>query len=861
MKIYLIPVLAVIAFHLIRWIFRRRVAHDLPRLTLLQRLAVRLMLLTSSRKALPVEFRQCPDEAEEEICILFFAPRAVLKLELWVSDLDNVKIREVRLELGDQSWIPCYSLKLSAGEKSEGKITITLADQRLINRIRVSIDPNVDPFEYRCTIKLTEKNYADAALLLSAGNDLKEARFRTALTKYEKYFEHSDANPFVLSQLARLNSHVDKKKEAVEYAIRFYAVGGGEEAGNLYRSLIQDEQFISAAEIKRLQEERAEWQVTGRHGIVRLANHEFFQLGLNDCYFFSRRQIFVVERRAAGRRLTRLDFPLRSGCAVLHTALRLIRADGTEETLPLERFHIGDSPERNIFISLLSERQGTWTLPDLHTGDIVEMIYHTLTDSGSPESNADFFVLQPLVCLHPTLEYLSMWKHAARTEVDLRAYNCDGEFDTRVDSDNRHQVRQLKLERSLPNAGSQGWSDAAQHMPMCACASAGVSWQNVVEKAIARNIGSTELSEILPTEIAEVVAGADDELTKLRLGFYWIRDCIKYGSHVSGKNLIGNPDRGQSIVRARLGDCNDKAYLMALFCKRLGLEVQFVLVSQEPGIVLPDMPANQFDHIIVRTRLAEHWVYLDPTGNLAAFDMLSPALQGMRGLVLDNDAELVELPESPPGTNAIRIWESLTQRDHNWLRGDFKLEVSGMIGRWADELFKEASMEADDLLRGASGVIQRFLPRQILLGIDKDSDTGSSDLLSLSGHHCRCQLSRTGATAIGIIHWREPSLPLYDWRSKNLKGSFEFSFPLEIEVNLEIAGDLRNCLETLSEPLDFENKYCSITSRMHEEPSRVTLQRKIVVLRKRIVAEDLHLVTETLENLERSLQLAIVIRR
>src|SRR5690606_21899698 len=73
----------------------------------------------------------------------------------------------------------------------------------------------------------------------------------------------------------------------------------------------------------------------------------------------------------------------------------------------------------------------------------------------------------------------------------------------------------------------------------------------------------------------------------------------------------------QEVIASGFGDCKDKALLLAVILKRLGIEAAVALTDVDAGPALPEeVPMlGAFDHAIVRIRHdgASHWV--DPTAS------------------------------------------------------------------------------------------------------------------------------------------------------------------------------------------------------------------------------------------------------
>ncbi len=104
---------------------------------------------------------------------------------------------------------------------------------------------------------------------------------------------------------------------------------------------------------------------------------------------------------------------------------------------------------------------------------------------------------------------------------------------------------------------------------------------------------------------------ASDRLTEtLRL----VQDSIRYVGEEMGEGSYV-PRRPSVVIARGYGDCKDKALLLAVSLRHLGIEAVPALVSSTPGLDLPArLPSPlDFDHVIVRAVLNGKVTWLDAT--------------------------------------------------------------------------------------------------------------------------------------------------------------------------------------------------------------------------------------------------------
>ncbi|WP_395541605.1 DUF3857 domain-containing protein [Neotabrizicola sp. sgz301269] len=121
--------------------------------------------------------------------------------------------------------------------------------------------------------------------------------------------------------------------------------------------------------------------------------------------------------------------------------------------------------------------------------------------------------------------------------------------------------------------------------------------------------------------IAALAALSDDAaraITALRM----VQDDLRYVSLSLGEGGI-YARKPEEVVASGFGDCKDKALLLAVMLRRLGIKASVALTSRELGHGLDrEVPMlSAFDHAILRIRLngKDHW--LDPTATHQGGDL------------------------------------------------------------------------------------------------------------------------------------------------------------------------------------------------------------------------------------------------
>jgi hypothetical protein len=266
-----------------------------------------------------------------------------------------------------------------------------------------------------------------------------------------------------------------------------------------------------------------------------------------------------------------------------------------------------------------------------------------------------------------------------------------------------------------------------------------------------------------------------------------VRDRLKYLSLHSAKERSNTPDLAKQIVAAGVADCMDKAYLILQICRHLDIECEYLLASLESGFIVPETPAPQFDHILLRAKLDGEWVYLDATSTTTPFGWIPPQLQGMHVLPLEPPFNLVTVPEESPDKNFVSIDETLVCGEDGTVTGDFALEAGGFPARWWDEQWKGASMTSPDPHRAASLGLRQQLPSATLQKDWKSRQyEPDTQTCGFSGRHTRRNLLPIDGGQVGFADWHTPLFPVYRNLERSWTGMTVFPIPMTYSITCRV---------------------------------------------------------------------------
>ncbi len=210
--------------------------------------------------------------------------------------------------------------------------------------------------------------------------------------------------------------------------------------------------------------------------------------------------------------------------------------------------------------------------------------------------------------------------------------------------------------------------------------------------------------ETLPADYAAKLDGIaqrwSDPADRLTETTRLVQDSIRYVGEEMGEGSYV-PRRPAVVLARGYGDCKDKALLLAVSLKHLGIEAVPALVSTRPGFDLPDrLPSPlMFDHVIVRARLADKILWLDATathrGGRGAgivssdFGYALPIRADQRALERMGDrragtmdvTETFAVDEKAATAMTLHVETTYTDAQADWIRGRVASRGSANIAR------------------------------------------------------------------------------------------------------------------------------------------------------------------------------------
>jgi len=181
------------------------------------------------------------------------------------------------------------------------------------------------------------------------------------------------------------------------------------------------------------------------------------------------------------------------------------------------------------------------------------------------------------------------------------------------------------------------------------------------------------------------------------------------------------PHPAADVFSHQYGDCKDKATLLSTMLRVAGIDSYYVMVDTDRGVVRPDYPSMQFDHVILAIRLPDglstttlyaviddpklgRLLLFDPTDEIVPLGYLPHELQDNYGLLVTPDGgTLVTMPLLPPAVNRLLRTATFTLTRSGDLAGEVK------EARWGGPAGADREVFLDAEPSKRADVLENFL--------------------------------------------------------------------------------------------------------------------------------------------------------
>ncbi|MCM8817996.1 MAG: DUF3857 domain-containing protein [Candidatus Omnitrophica bacterium] len=162
------------------------------------------------------------------------------------------------------------------------------------------------------------------------------------------------------------------------------------------------------------------------------------------------------------------------------------------------------------------------------------------------------------------------------------------------------------------------------------------------------------------------------------------------------------PHSPEEVLKAKYGDCKDKANLLKKMLEVAGIKSYLALVNTDSKIEKEIPFPGQFNHAILAIQRENSYIFLDPTTEVMKYPEIPPYEQGKFSLVCGEKAELIEIPVSPSERNVKRRSILASIDENGNLKGEVELIPTGIFEaslrnslRYLKQIERERSLARD----------------------------------------------------------------------------------------------------------------------------------------------------------------------
>ena len=349
----------------------------------------------------------------------------------------------------------------------------------------------------------------------------------------------------------------------------------------------------------------------------------------------------------ASHRSHRLDYlPDTQHVEVL--AARIIRPDGSEQEAQQSDVQMMDPAVRMYY----DRRLKVIHFASLHPGDVIEL-QTLLADIPASNMFKDYFgTIHPLQSTAPIRELRLTIELPPGRRIGFNKPALAGLVHraTRSPSGTVHSwvvgnVPDVQSEPQMP-----GWTESFAHLHI----STFRTWKEVARWYWGLVKEQYHSDAAIRAAAHQAAKGARTLREKVAAVYNLVVKKTRYVALAFGIHTY-KPYSATQVFARKFGDCKDKAMLITVMLKELGVRAYPVLIRTSPGGKVATQPPSlaPFDHAIVYVPALK--LFLDGTAERTGSGELPYADQGMLALIIDGgDGQLVVTPVLPAQSNRIQ---------------------------------------------------------------------------------------------------------------------------------------------------------------------------------------------------------------
>ena len=357
--------------------------------------------------------------------------------------------------------------------------------------------------------------------------------------------------------------------------------------------------------------------------------------------------------------------------AARFTSVRVYRADGTVDEIPVESTLDYAAPARAIYWGARQiEKHGfTYALLDgTASADDERFI---------PPMRGHFYDIVPFWVSTPTIlkNYTVSVPQGKHVQYEFYQGTCSPS----VRYADGRQILSFTVSNIWPFHSEANMVDLYDVAPKLMLSSTD-SWRDksLWFHGVNEDYGSFDPTPEAQAKVDELLRGIDDPMRKIAVLTHWVADNMRYSGISMGKGEGYTLHNTRTNFTDRCGVCKDKAALLISMLRMAGIEAYPAMTMA--GSRIEAIPADHFNHCVAVVKLDDGtYMPLDPTWVPFSRELWSSAEQQQNYLPgIPEGSDLCLTPLSAPENHYFRIKATSRLDARGKLTGSFVVEAEGL---------------------------------------------------------------------------------------------------------------------------------------------------------------------------------------
>ena len=398
-----------------------------------------------------------------------------------------------------------------------------------------------------------------------------------------------------------------------------------------------------------------------------------------------------------------------------------------------------------------------------------------------------------------------------------------------------YSFRATSIPKVDTEPGMPGFTDVAAYVHV----STYKTWEEVAGWYRGLVAEQLQTNPAIHDAVSEAVRGAPDERARIRAVYDLVVRKTRYVGLEFGIHGY-QPYRTTQVFARKFGDCKDKASLLLVMLREIGVDASLVLARTRHGGDLDPEPASlaPFDHAIVY--VPKYDLFLDGTAEFSGADELPAQDQDIPVLIV-SEGKLRRTPVLAAGKNRVAT-EQLVQLDASGAaRVDEHVSVGGEVAHEWRSHYQSPGERAERYGKAWAqkhpGSHVETVDMPTLTDLERPVDVRARVVVPDWGR-AEAADGKPGGELVMAALGREADMLRSYARLSSRKYDLVLGFPWRQEDRVTVALPAGFTVKRLPETRTVEAPFGRFTLTAHQRPGAVEVEAALQVDRHRIARED-----------------------